>query len=124
LSDVRSLLLGVTLRRLASVPASRGLYLVCDLVGVAAATVHADIRLCLSPHNRACANSTNAAATVGKREPAFEGTKGTQDIIRVVMWSSPLTRRVAVLQDSDPLVLHQDRVLVAVRDHGISRRVG
>src|SRR5436309_9921383 len=105
-------------------PASGGLDLDDDHVGVGVADVLADVRLCLSPHNLACSNFTNAAATVGKREPAFEGAKGTQDIIRVVMWSSPLTRRVAVLQDSDPLVLHQDRVLVAVRDHGISRRVG
>jgi len=42
----------------------------------------------------------------------------------MVMGGSPLARRVAVLQDSHPLVLQYHFVLVSVSDDGVSRRVG
>jgi len=93
-------------------------------VGVAGADVLADVGLCLPPRNLTSPDLANGAPTVGQREPAPEGTEGTQDIVRMVMGGSPLARRVAVLQDSHPLVLQYHFVLVSVSDDGVSRRVG
>src|SRR5262245_63628573 len=39
------------------------------------------------------------------------------------MGSRPLARRVAVVQDSHPFVLHDDLVLVSVGDDRVSRRI-